>query len=212
MEATGATGTTGIEPTGTTGVTGIESTGATGIESTGATGIESTGATGIESTGATGIESTGATGIESTGSTGATETTGASGMIGMQIPSLTGIQIVSSPYIMTMDDLVTSHDQLVHKESVDRRSLDILTAPDIKTNLYQWARIGFPNTYPILTISLSVPPTCSDGQTRTFYDYVTYLLGHQISDDMLLLQAKLPGMKLSYSLNWTNITFHVEKA
>ena len=120
-----------------------------------------------------------------------------------------------SPYIITLDDLVTSHDQLVQKELTDRTSLSVLASPDssiLKTNLYQWARVGFPNTFPILTITLTVPPLCADGQIRTFYDYTTYLLGHPIAEDMLLLQSKLPGMKLSYSLDWTSITFHVERA
>jgi len=120
-----------------------------------------------------------------------------------------------SPYILTLTDLLSSHDALIQKEAADKASLSILTNPDastIKSSLFQWARLGFPNVFPILSITLTVPPVCSDGTTRTFYDYITYVLGHQVGDDMLLLQAKLPGMKLSYSLDWTSITFHVEKA
>ena len=101
------------------------------------------------------------------------------------------------------------------KEAQDKQKLSILVNPDssmITNNLYQWGRLGFPSIYPILNISIDVPSKCSDGQTRGFYDYMTYVLGHPIGDDMILLQAKLPGMKLSYSYDYTSITFYVDKA
>jgi len=181
-----------IGPTGYTGTTGT--TGDTGI----------TGDTG--SNGTTGP--TGDTGI--TGDTGSSGTTGTSGTTGAPAPAP-----APSPYIITLDDLISTVNTITEKEAQDKQALSILVTPDSNTitnNLFQWAKIGFPSLYPILNISINVPPKCSDGQTRKFYDYMTYVLGHPIGDDMLLLQAKLPGMKLSYSLDYTSITFHVEKA
>jgi len=176
-----------------------------------------TGPTGTtEFTGTTGP--TGFTGY--TGDTGYTGPTGYTGMTGpMGYTGYTGPAPAPapapSPYIMTLDDLVSSVNTITEKEAQDKQALSILVTPDsttITNNLYQWAKLGFPAVYPILTISINVPAKCSDGQTRGLYDYMTYVLGHPISDDVPLLQAKLPGMKLSYSLDYTSITFHVEKA
>lgn len=143
-----------------------------------------------------------------TGYTGPTGNTGDSILVPAPAPA-------PSPYIITLDDLISTINTISEKEAQDKQKLSILVNPDssmITNNLYQWAKLGFPAVYPILSISITVPPKCSDGLTRTFYDYMTYVLGHQIGDDMMLLQAKLPGMKLSYSLDYTSITFHVEKA
>ena len=172
----------------------------------------------MEATGPTGMtEMTGS--IEMTGSTGSTEmtgSTGSTGSTGMYMPQpSTYVPQETSPYIITLDDLVATTTTIKLKEDADKDALSILSSPDsltITNNLYNWAKLGFPNVYPILSISINVPPKCSDGKTRNFYDYVTYILGHQIADDMLLLQAKLPGMKLSYSMDYTSVTFHVEKA
>jgi hypothetical protein len=165
------------------------------------------------STGPTGM--TGDTGY--TGPTGDTGSTGLSGFTGYTgIVGPTGVVAPApSPYIITLDDLVSSVNTITEKEAQDKQALSILVTPDSNTitnSLYQWAKLGFPAIYPILTISINVPAKCSDGQTRGLYDYITYVLGHPISDDVPLLQAKLPGMKLSYSLDYTSITFHVEKA
>ena len=218
--ATGATGSV-EEPTGVTGPTGSveETTSVTGP--TGVTGSveDVTGPTGVTGSVEEPTDVTGSTGVTGpTGSTGSVEATGPTGSTGYTIPTgYTGPTVtitapVVSPYIITMDDLVATTTSIKAKETSDKEALSILSAPDITTNLYHWAKLGFPAVYPILSISITVPPKCSDGQTRTFYDYMTYVLGHQIGEDMTLLQAKLPGMKLSYSLDYTSITFHVEKA
>ena len=161
--------------------------------------------------------STGPTG--NTGPTGMTGDTGPTGYVGSNVPfyntGATAAAPAPSPYIITLDDLISSVNTITEKEAQDRQALSILVTPDSNTitnNLFQWAKLGFPAVYPILTISVDVPSKCSDGQTRGFYDYITYVLGHPISDDVPLLQAKLPGMKLSYSISYNTITFHVERA
>ena len=164
-----------------------------------------TGPTGY--TGYTGY--TGPTGYTGyTGYTGPTGDTGITGPFPAPAPA-------PSPYIITLDDLISTVNTISEKEAQDKQALSILVTPDSNTitnNLFQWAKLGFPAVYPILSISINVPAKCSDGETRGLYDYMTYVLGHPISDDVPLLQAKLPGMKLSYSLDYTSITFHVEKA
>ena len=156
--------------------------------------------------------STGPTGY--TGYTGPTGDTGDTGDTGITGP-FPAPAPAPSPYIITLDDLISTVNTISEKEAQDKQALSILVTPDSNTitnNLFQWAKLGFPAVYPILSISINVPAKCSDGETRGLYDYMTYVLGHPISDDVPLLQAKLPGMKLSYSLDYTSITFHVEKA
>jgi len=149
-----------------------------------------------------------------TGPTGDTGYTGDTGDTGITGPAPAPAP-APSPYIITLDDLISTVNTISEKEAQDKQALSILVTPDSNTitnNLFQWAKLGFPAVYPILSISINVPAKCSDGETRGLYDYMTYVLGHPISDDVPLLQAKLPGMKLSYSLDYTSITFHVEKA
>ena len=130
------------------------------------------------------------------------------------IVDVSGGVIVDITTIISIDQLVHSHDILVKKEADDRALLSKISNPDpsdLTAKLYQWARVGFPPIYPLIPIILTVPTTCADGATRTFYDYVEYLLGGTLADEMAKLQTRLPGMQLSYSFGNTMTTIHVSK-
>ena len=168
-----------------------------------------TGPTGTtEFTGTTGP--TGFTGF--TGDTGYTGPTGYTGMTGpMGYTGYTGPAPAPapapSPYIMTLDDLVSSVNTITEKEAQDKQALSILVTPDsttITNNLYQWAKLGFPAVYPILTISINVPSKCSDGQTRAFYDYVQYLLSSPVQSFITTLNAQVLGVSFNFFLKDPN--------
>lgn len=117
-------------------------------------------------------------------------------------------------YIMTITDLMNSHEALVQQESVDAVTLSQLSSPDeglLKVALFQWARAGFTNIYPVLSLTLAPPPVCVDGVSRTLFDYVPYLTGKSVAELMDVLQLKLNGIQLSYSLPSNSIVFHVSK-
>lgn len=121
---------------------------------------------------------------------------------------------VFSTYIMTIEDLMSSRDAIIHTETNDRSTLLDLSSPNenaLRSSLFQWAGAGFPDIFPIASVSIIPPAVCSDGVTRVLFDYVPYLTGKSISEIMEVLQVKLHGMQLSYSLPNNGIMFHVSK-
>jgi hypothetical protein len=120
-----------------------------------------------------------------------------------------------SPFIMTFDELRTTQEAIQNKETQDRSAVFRFVEPDteeLKRRLLQWASAGFPDTYMIFSISVIPPSKCVDGETRTMFDYVNYLLSSTLYDKFQVLQAKLPGMTLSYSLPSNQICMHVSRA
>jgi len=117
-------------------------------------------------------------------------------------------------YIMTITDLMNSHEALVQRESADAVTLSQLSSPDegvLKSTLFLWARAGFTDIYPVLSLTLTPPGVCADGVSRELFDYVPYLTGKSIAEMMSILQDKLNGIQLSYSLPVNGIVFHASK-
>jgi hypothetical protein len=108
-------------------------------------------------------------------------------------------------YIATIDQLVTQHNTALSQESADRTSLLPLSNPGsfgFTQPLQQWAAEGFPSLTPIATITLSPPSPCSDGTTRTVYEYVSYLLdGKDVAAATVELDSKFLGITISYVLS-----------
>ena len=125
-----------------------------------------------------------------------------------------GDEPVPSPYITTLDELIGSAEATLKKESNDRALVQQISNPNpesLKTKLLEWASVGFPSAYEIISISLVPPSVCTDGQVRTKFEYVNYLLGMQLGDQLRVLETKLPGMALSYSTPDSRICVHVSK-
>jgi len=119
-----------------------------------------------------------------------------------------------SPYIATLDELIGSAEATLKKESDDRALVQQISNPNpasLKTKLLEWASVGFPSAYEIISISLVPPSVCTDGQVRTKFDYVNYLLGMQLGDQLRVLETKLPGMALSYSTPDSRVCVHVSR-
>ena len=134
----------------------------------------------------------------------------------VEVPVTEVIPVVEvSNTIISLDDLLLGHDLIVQKEATDKLIVDGIATPntsEMTSNLYQWAKGGFPPIFPLFSVGVDTPHKCADGVSRSFYDYVEYLLGGTIGDKMQVLQARLPGMQLSYSINPSNLVFHVSKA
>jgi hypothetical protein len=117
-------------------------------------------------------------------------------------------------YIMTLEQLVASQEALVSKESNDRASVTTFVNPDpgtVRTRLLQWASLGFPNIFVLLSVDLAPPPVCLDGVARSGFQYIQYLTGTSLSDHVRALEQKLPGMSLSYSTPGIAVCIHVTK-
>jgi hypothetical protein len=117
-------------------------------------------------------------------------------------------------YIMTLEELVASQEALQSKETSDRALVTNFVNPDpavVRTRLLQWAAVGFPNIFVLLSVNLIPPSVCLDGVTRSSFQYIEYLTGTPLSDHVRALEQKLPGMSLSYSTPANTVQIHVTK-
>jgi hypothetical protein len=165
-------------------------------------------------------EPTGPTTDEATGPTGPTteEATGPTGPVYTEAEQLAMNPVPTvepSPYIITLDELKETQEALSHKESLDRSTVIRFVEPDteeLKRKLLQWATVGLPNVFQLFSVSIEPPTRCMDGISRPKFEYIEYLLGTTIYEKFQLLQVKLPGMVLSYSLPDSQLCMHVSKA
>jgi hypothetical protein len=108
-------------------------------------------------------------------------------------------------YIATIDELVTQQSTALAQESADRTSLLPLSNPGsfgFIQPLRQWAAAGFPALTSLISITLNPPSPCSDGTTRTVYEYVAYLLGGKdVAAATVELDSKFLGITISYVLS-----------
>lgn len=177
------------------------------MDSTGPTGtvevvevVESTGPTGP--TGPTGTENTGPTGVESTGPTG-------------PIIHAPIIEPGPPPMLIDIAELLSSHAGIKQQEITDRSTLSVLLNPSresIRASMFQWAELGFPPIYILQQLSVTPPAVCSDGVSRSLYDYVTYLLGQDMGAINASIQALCVGVLISYSFQGNTVRIHVSRS
>ena len=142
------------------------------------------------------IGPTGPSGDDTTSATGPTGVTGATGVTGPTGPT-------GPSYIATIDQLVTQQSVALAQETADRAALLPLTNPGsygFTPALQAWASAGFPALGDLVTITFNPPSPCSDGTTRTVYEYVSYLLGKDLGAATMALDAKFLGITIAYVL------------
>jgi len=106
-------------------------------------------------------------------------------------------------YLFTIDQLVTQHSLALQQEATDRSALLPLTSPTsygYTSALQSWASDGFPPLGTLITITLNPPSPCSDGTTRTVYEYVSYLIGKDLGAATVALDAQFLGITIAYVL------------
>lgn len=146
---------------------------------------------------------TGSTGMAGvTGPTEPTEPNGLTGTTGVTGPTeVTGV--TGPTYIATIDQLVTQQFLATEQETKDRQALLPLTSPasyGFTQPLRVWANAGFPVNFPIVTITVNQPSPCSDGRTRSVYEYINYLLGVELGWATVALDEQFLGITISYIL------------
>ena len=164
------------------------------------------------------MSDTGATGsfnvLGNTGTTGATGVTGVTGVTGA-----TGMYpLPGGPtgptYIMTLEQLVQYHDTTIDSENKDKVAMDFIVKPGtsgVQQNLIQWASVGFPSSYQVLSVALICPSPCSDGQSRNMQSYISYLTGSDIMTLTTAFQSNFLGISFSYSINGNVVNLHASK-
>ena len=105
--------------------------------------------------------------------------------------------------LITLDALKESVQARTAKEAADKTALLAMfdTAQNgLVDKLHAWAGLGFPAGYAILTAAVVPPAACLDGLVRTLPDYVAYLLGHDIAQDLDGLGAQVVGIQFGWSM------------
>jgi hypothetical protein len=120
------------------------------------------------------------------------------------------------PDIVSITDVINEHATIVQHESSMAAFLtsQLLTVSplSLKPKLIEWATLGFPVIFPVLTFQVDVPSICSDGVSRSLQTFMEYSLGVPLSTVVESLSAKLPGMEVSYSCSGLHFSIHVSKA
>lgn len=120
-----------------------------------------------------------------------------------------------SSYLISINELLNEQSIIQQREYQDRMELGKIENPpnvaQLRQILLQWAKQGFPYSFPLFSITLSSLSVCSDGVVRTLYPYIEYVMGESITSLMAKLEAKLQGIKLLNSYSGTTITIHVYK-
>ncbi len=112
-----------------------------------------------------------------------------------------------SPYITTIDELVSTQGAIVRKEIDDLVALSNLFEPvpaTLKASLITWASQGFPANWVVGTAQINPPVVCSDSQTRGFYEYVLFLIKNPIQPFLDALNARVPGVTFNFFLKDVN--------
>jgi hypothetical protein len=106
--------------------------------------------------------------------------------------------------ILSLSDLMNIVDVIQANETEDKAlisSLKTIDEFDVRNRIVTWAASGFPDAHVLFSFQLHKSERCSDGIVRNdVLDYYTFLC----PDDPLpvvlsALEARLPGMKLTYS-------------
>jgi len=121
------------------------------------------------------------------------------------------------PFIATMDDLLDNQLAAHHQEDIDREGLQPFVDPtsppaDFKTPLARWANSGFQSPFTIFSVQFNPPAVCSDGVSRTPYDYICFLLGQNVTTQLETFQTNFQGIKMSCLVSETTLSIQVSKS
>ena len=123
---------------------------------------------------------------------------------------------VEPPHIATIDELVSSHAAVLLQEETDKNTLAPLKTDALRDimrpALFQWAAQGFPDMWVVERFTVDMPTVCSDGVSRSVYDYFEYCLGTTLSSVLIELQSKLIGIRASYSFEGKTLRIHVSRS
>ena len=115
---------------------------------------------------------------------------------------------------ITLAQLQESATGIAMQESLDRASLSPLLSPNLTSlnpTLLQWTSMGFPDTFNLLSITINPLPICSDGVSRNFYDYISYLIGNDISAQTQLFQQNFVDIRCDYIIVGNTLSICISK-
>ena len=118
-------------------------------------------------------------------------------------------------YLLTLDQLMTTQNSARQQETTDRTDLQALVTPNmnqLNPLFIQWAASGFPDNYTLLSFNIVSPSPCSDGVTRNMYDYISFLIGMDMSAAIVRFDGFFQGMTIAYNMTGSTLTIVVSKS
>ena len=115
-------------------------------------------------------------------------------------------------YVVTMDELLQNQTTARQQEDTDRAGLQPFVTPtDFSAPLSRWASSGFQSPFTIFAVQFTVPAVCSDGVKRTPHEYICFLLGKTVNEQVELFQASFQGIKVSCLISDTTLSIRVSQ-
>lgn len=116
----------------------------------------------------------------------------------------------SPPDIVRLDDILSDIDFLRRKEAEDKvliESIATLSTSHIREKAKAWALSGFPPSFPLYQITLSIPRKCSDGISRNLAEYIEFLTSEDLYQHLDKLKEKVSGFTINFAVMGTTIVF-----
>jgi hypothetical protein len=107
------------------------------------------------------------------------------------------VQETAPVYLFSVNTLLTEQEVLLQKEDADRSLANSIASPNVTelgTKLKEWARLGFPYLHTVLSFTFTLPYECSDGVKREIAEYIFFLTGKTLRENIDILQNKLEGI------------------
>lgn len=131
------------------------------------------------------------------------------------MPGMTGLTgVAPSPFLLTLEQLMNTQTAAQQRETTHRTELQMIVTPNmgqLNPLFIQWATAGFPENYTLMTLDVDHPSPCSDGVTRTTYEYISFLLGKDLGETITKFDGFFDGMTIAYNITGSVFKFVVSK-
>jgi hypothetical protein len=122
---------------------------------------------------------------------------------------------MSSPYILTISDLMTTQAMISQQIVLDTAALQPLINPssnNLSPLFIKWAAAGFTSNHILFSMEFS-PQSIATMQTRpNTYDYATQLLGTDLSQSVTNFGSNFQGMTFSFMTLPNSVVIRVSKS
>jgi hypothetical protein len=122
--------------------------------------------------------------------------------------------IPTPPLPITLADILAATELVEQKEAQDKSALESIGAisfESLRVALIQWGKGGFRNAFPVYSITVTPPDTCSDGVVRSLAEYVPFVSGKTMAELIAPLQARCPDFVISFATTGPEILIVVSR-
>ncbi len=102
---------------------------------------------------------------------------------------------------VSLSDILSDVSTYRYRETLDRAKFLGLLNPnvgDMKTKLAAWVAGGFRGSCDLFCIQITAPNVCSDGASRSLFEYIEFVSGKTYLDHVNKIQSILTGFEVGY--------------